>query len=101
MATKQESGGAQQGSRWGSKISGFEDGRTRQPNYQWALLRLFAAKKGELSWENSEAADKLKKRKQALSETLKAYFNIDDDPFHPYRDEKTYRTKFKLKAEGD
>jgi hypothetical protein len=30
-----------------------------------------------------------------------AFFQIDDDPFHPYRDEKAYRTKFTLKAEGD
>jgi hypothetical protein len=60
-----------------------------------------AKRGGQISWETSEASDNLKKRKQVLSDTLKTYFHIDDDPFYPYRDEKAYRTKFTLKAEGD
>ena len=80
---------------------GFEDARTRLPNTQWALMNVLAEKGGQLGWENSEAADNIKKRKQVLSDTLKAFFQIDDDPFYPYRDEKAYRTKFTLKAEGD
>ena len=83
------------------KQMGFEDGRTRNPNHQWHLLVLFAKGGGRLSWENSEASDNLKKRKQLLSNTLKAFFQIDDDPFHRYRDENAYRIKFALKDEGD
>jgi hypothetical protein len=64
-------------------------------------MRILAERKGQVSWENSEAADNIKKKKQLLSDTLKTFFQIDDDPFHPYKDEKAYRTKFTLKAEGD
>jgi hypothetical protein len=83
------------------KQLGFEDARTRNPNSQWDLLKLLAKGGGQLSWEDSEASDNFKKKKQLLSNTLKAYFQIDEDPFFPYRSEKAYRTKFKLKAEGD
>ena len=83
------------------KQMGFEDGRTHNPNQQWHLLALLAQGGGCLSWENSEASDNFKKKKQVLSDTLKAFFQIDDDPFHPYRDENAYRIKFALKADGD
>jgi hypothetical protein len=83
------------------KDMGFEDSRKHNPDTQWALLHILAENHGEISWKNSKAADTIKKRKQVLGETLKAYFHIDDDPFHPYRNEKAYRTKFTIKAEGD
>ncbi len=81
------------------KAMGFEDARTGLPNTQWALMRILAENKGQVNWKDSEAATNIKKRKQILSDTLKAYFRIDDDPFYPYRDERAYRTKFTLKAE--
>jgi len=40
--------------------------------------------------------DKNKKRKQILSKSLKAAFQIDGDPFYPYKKEKGYKTKFRL-----
>lgn len=80
---------------------GFEDARKRLPNTQWYLLRLLAERGGQISWEESEASDNIKKKKQLLSDTLKTFFHIDDDPFYPYREQKAYRTKFKLKAEAD
>ena len=83
------------------KQMGFEDARRRMPNVQWDFLQLLAKGRGELAWDSSEASDNLKKRKQVLAETLKAFFHIDDDPFHPYRDEKAYRLRFPIKAEGD
>ena len=47
------------------------------------------------------SGDNIRKKKQLLSETLKAFFRIDEDPFYPYKEEKAYRAKFTLKAEGD
>ena len=83
------------------KQMGFEDARNRLPNSQWALLKVLAERGGQIHWEDSEASDNIKKKKQLLSDTLKTFFRIDDDPFHPYREEKAYRIKFTLKAEGD
>jgi hypothetical protein len=48
---------------------GFEDARTRLPNTQWALMQVLARQRGQLVWDNSEAADNIKKRKQVLSDT--------------------------------
>jgi len=80
---------------------GFEDLRTHLPNTQWSLLRIFASNKGQIDWENSDAADNVRKRKQVLSNTLREYFQIDDDPFYPYSGGRAYRIKFALKGEGD
>lgn len=43
-----------------------------------------------------KAPDKLKKTKQLLAQTLKAYFQIDEDPFWPYEEVKSYKIKIKL-----
>ena len=83
------------------KQMGFEDARNREPNTQWHLLSLLAKGGGRLGWEDSEASVNFKKKKQMLSDTLKAFFKIDDDPFLSYRNESAYVAKFKLKAEGD
>jgi hypothetical protein len=40
--------------------------------------------------------DKRKKTKQLLSQALKAYFRIDEDPFYPYDQVKAYKIKTKL-----
>jgi hypothetical protein len=45
-----------------------------------------------------KAPDKLKKTKQLLAQTLKAFFNIDEDPFWPYEEVKSYKIKIKLIA---
>ena len=83
------------------KQMGFEDERTRKPNTQWGFLKLLAQSRGLLDWGNTQASENFKKKKQLLSDTLKTFFKIDDDPFYPYKDEKAYRIKFTLKAEGD
>src|SRR5262249_8456945 len=56
------------------KEMGFEDSRTGLPNTQWSLMRILAENKGQISWEDSEATDNIKKRKQVMSDTLKAFF---------------------------
>ncbi|KJJ85541.1 hypothetical protein OMAG_000586 [Candidatus Omnitrophus magneticus] len=45
-----------------------------------------------------KAPDKLKKTKQLLAQTLKAFFHIDEDPFWPYEEVKSYKIKIKLIA---
>lgn len=42
--------------------------------------------------------DKLKKTKQLLSQALKSYFRIDEDPFYPYDQVKAYKIRIKLIA---
>ena len=85
---------------------GFEDERQKKPNRQWDLLQLLATKGGEISYANNnnlnlKEVDKIKKKKQLLSDCLKAYFQIDEDPFHPYKTEGAYKIKIKLIAELD
>lgn len=83
------------------KEMGFEDARSRKPNQQWDLLRLLAENNGELSWENSDAKDAIKKKKQLLSKSLQDYFGIENDPFFPYKEEKSYRLKITLLPESE
>lgn len=45
-----------------------------------------------------KAPDKLKKTKQLLAQTLKAFFRINEDPFFPYDEVKAYKIKVKLIA---
>ena len=40
--------------------------------------------------------DKRRKRKQDLSAHLKTYFQINDDPFEPYKEAGAYSVRFNL-----
>jgi len=85
---------------------GFEDSKKKLPNLQWDLLKLFAIKGGELSWENNrdltlKRINSIKKQKQLLTEALRAYFQIDEDPFYPYKQEGAYRIKITLIPEAE
>lgn len=75
---------------------GMWDGRSKQPNAQWALFKGLAKFGGEITWDSPIASPQVKKNKQLLSESLKRYFNIDGDPFELYRKEKAYRLKMYL-----
>ncbi|GAG59595.1 unnamed protein product, partial [marine sediment metagenome] len=80
----------------GYKEMGFQDDKRRMPNKQWKLLQLLAEKHGELSWLDREATTLIKKKKQLLSDTLKARFQINEDPFFPYKKVKAYKIKMNL-----
>ena len=85
---------------------GFEDEKKKQPNSQWSFLKLLATKNGELSWDNNndmsqKQINSAKKKKQMLSDALKAYFQIDEDPFENYRTEKAYKIKITLTPEDN
>lgn len=73
---------------------GFVDRRTNKPTIQWGLLSLLARGGGELPNSSSDASDNYKKHKQLLSEKLKGYFNIESDPFEPYKG--GYKTRMTL-----
>ncbi len=84
---------------------GMCDARAGEPNKQWGLLTAFAEERGNLTWDNSKATDRNKKRKQSLKETLQKFFGIHDtDPFEDYKDEKghvCYRSKCHVFPEDD
>jgi len=75
---------------------GMWDGRNKQPNDQWQLLMELASVGGRIDWNSSIADPKLKKRKQLLSQSLKAYFNLAGEPFKVYRAVKAYELKLHL-----
>jgi len=75
---------------------GFQDQRTKSPNTQWQFLKGLSETGGGISWESPRVTLQGKKHKQLLAESLKAYFQIQDDPFYPYKDEKSYRIKITL-----
>lgn len=80
---------------------GFQDETKKLPNKQWKFLNLLAIKNGEVSWENNKdlslkRINSIKKQKQLLTEALKAYFQIKDEPFLDYKKEKAYKIKINL-----
>jgi len=80
------------------KDMGFQDNRELAPNIQWELLQDLAEDGGIKKW--GRGADlKLRKRKQLLSEALKYCFQMKDDPFYNYKQEKMYRIKINLVSE--
>lgn len=84
-----------------SEEMGFADERKKQPDKQWKFLQLLAMKQGEISWGNNselfkKERENIKKRKQLLADGLKIYFQLPDDPFYSYRNEKAYKIKLKL-----
>ena len=80
---------------------GFQDEKRKLPNKQWEFLKGLSETSGELSWKSSRATPKGKKQKQLLAETLKAYFQIDEDPFYSYKQEKSYKIRIKLIPEAN
>lgn len=83
------------------KEMGFEDKRKFKPNQQWTLLKILSDKDGEINWEDKRANNTIKKKKQLLSEGLRNFFEIKDDPFFPYKKFKAYKIKIILVTEGN
>jgi hypothetical protein len=80
---------------------GFQDEKRKLPNKQWEFLRGLSETGGQLSWRSPKASTKGKKQKQLLADTLKAYFQIKEDPFCSYREEKSYKIKIHLIPESN
>jgi hypothetical protein len=71
-------------------------GKTYRPSEQWRFLKVLANLEWKISIKNVESKATYKKQKQLLSEKLKAYFSLDYDPFRPYHEGNSYRTKMTL-----
>jgi hypothetical protein len=78
--------------------AGFEDRRNGNPNSAWILLRELAKAGGcfERPLVVSEKLAKVEKAVQSLRNCLKKLFELNDDPFHPFRKVKCYQTRFKV-----
>lgn len=88
---------------------GFENRKKsgRPPSVLWDFLYALALTRGTLSWdilkEKVKKPDLIykslqtaRKNKQLVSDKLKHFFNIDDDPIVYNRKEKIYQTKFSI-----
>lgn len=78
---------------------GFEDSRKNLPNKQWEFMKNLSELNGEISWDDKKADWRLKKRKQKLSDALRAFFGMSDDPFYPYWKIKGYKIKIHFMPE--
>lgn len=83
------------------KEMGFDDSKTKKPNTQWELLKILSKTRGSITWKDSEATRKNKKKKQLLSEGLKNYFQINDDPFNKYKKISGYEIKIELLPDSE
>lgn len=70
----------------------------------WKFLQLLSIKDGTIQLDGLEnnKREKLKKRKQELSEQLRDFFQINDDPFEKVdKHSRFYKIKFKLTPEPE
>lgn len=67
---------------------GMGDGRSTKPTVAWELLLTFALRHGRLDWSSREATPKNQRRKETLSENLRAFFRITDEPFRAVESER-------------
>lgn len=84
---------------------GFMDDKKKLPDVQWELLEELSKRHGEISWQNNKGlnqkqVDAIKKRKQILSEKLRSFFRINEDPFSDYKKGKAYTIKINLVPVG-
>ena len=78
---------------------GMADGRTGDPNMQWELLYAFAQRRGILDWDHPDANKKNKKRKEMLSQSLRDFFRIDNEPFFYDKETKGWTALFHIEPE--
>jgi len=79
---------------------GFTDKRKGDhPDNKWAIFIIFAENNGEVDWNtklDKKQSNNLSAVVKDIRKRLKNFFNISDDPFHPYRQTKSYKTKFTI-----
>lgn len=78
-----------------------ENAKTHLPDNQWDLLFKLAEGNGQIAWGDKHASYSLKKTKQLLSDRLKKFFKLKDDPFCIYKEVKAYKTKFSISQKCD
>lgn len=75
------------------------------PTRKWELLREISEHGGQLTWSdnytiNHKLQGRVRTQVKELRKSLKAYFQIDDDPFHKYTKQDGYRLKMALLPEA-
>ena len=75
---------------------GFDDKRTKNPNFQWKILISLAHNSGSITWGDKSAAPKMKSHIKILRNRLRGLFEIDEDPFFRYSRSTGYKTKFRV-----
>lgn len=80
---------------------GFRDDKRKMPNKQWITFLAFAKSGGAIPWSSRSNLDikliyNLKTQKKLLSQGLRAYFQLDEDPFFDYNTEDGYKIKMRL-----
>jgi hypothetical protein len=67
-----------------------------KPSVLWDFFKVLASQNGEMSIKDKTAKVQYKKQKQQISDALKNYFSMESDPFHPYKENSSYKTRFTL-----
>ncbi len=67
-----------------------------KPSVVWSFLKVLGKQNGEIAMTDKSANTKYKKQKQQVLDILQRYFSLDTDPFYPYKDTKSYKTKFTI-----
>lgn len=84
---------------------GFTDKRKGDtPDTRWSILKTFAKCDGEIGWDraiDTKQKNIMSAAVRDIRKRLKTFFNINDDPFHPYRKTNSYLTKFTIKDNRD
>lgn len=76
---------------------GKHDGK---PSVLWIFFKVLASQNGEISILDDTAKTQYKKQKQQVSDILKNYFSLESDPFYPYKENNSYKTRFTLFSEA-
>ncbi len=67
-----------------------------KPSVLWDFFKVLASQNGEISIKDDTAKTQYKKQKQQVSDILKNYFSMESDPFYPYKENNSYKTRFTL-----
>ncbi|MDY3552705.1 hypothetical protein R5W24_001792 [Gemmata sp. JC717] len=89
--------------RFGFAEAGFADARAdNAPDQVWALLGLFARRRGTLGKEDAGTTKSgtLKQKVGTLRTRLRALVGIEADPFHTTRKGEPYRARFAIRSDG-
>ena len=80
------------------KLGCFRSGtKDKKPDVQWYYLLKLSLLDGEII-DDIDSVN-IRQMKSKLSKCLKKYFNLTTEPFHPYNQTNSYKTKFKIQAE--
>lgn len=71
-------------------------GKKPGPSMAWNFLFILAQLNGEITTKDKAAINSNKKQKEILSNKLKDYFHLQDDPFYPYKNGNSYKLRMTI-----